>query len=146
MSYSGKNRTQQGRKGRSVSQMEGTVCSLQRQRGVEECIPLLTLPDPRPGLQSVSSSCWGSCHGSLLLRPSDAPLDPETPGRTPKHGIGAPLIPMCQALPLSVSTHSSLMSPSRVWPLGSPRPSMVVAPLVLGLSCLVQLKMPVYAS
>lgn len=51
-----------------MSQMEGTVCSLQRQRGVEECIPLLTLPDSRPGLQSVSSSCRGSHHGSSLLQ------------------------------------------------------------------------------
>lgn len=51
-----------------MSQMEGTVCFLQRQRGVEECIPLLTLPDPRPGLQSVSSSCRGSHHGSSLLQ------------------------------------------------------------------------------
>lgn len=107
----------------SVSQMEGTVCSLQRQRGVEECIALLTLPDPGPGLQSVSSSCRGSRHGSLLLQTLRCP-----PAliQTPRAWHRGPLIPVCQALPLSVSTCPSLMSPSGVRPLGSPRPSLVV--------------------
>lgn len=67
--------------------MEGTVCSLQRQRGVEECIPFLT-----PG---QASSLSPAAAGGLIMvprcfRPSDAPVDPETPGQTPERGIGAP--------------------------------------------------------
>lgn len=97
-----------------MSQMEGTVCSLQRQRGVEECIPLLTLPDPRPGLQSVSSSCRGV--SSWFLTASDPQMPPliqRLQVKPPSVALGPPhcCVPgpasICEHLPL---THVTLQS------------------------------------